>query len=83
MSLRAAVALHALSPIPEAASLDPETLDGVRPGSIEEQLITLYAEKELLEKTLGTSDPTILIAMVQSMEEQLVALYDEKVELGV
>lgn len=47
-------------------------------GTMEGQLSLLYAEKELLEKELGTSDAQEIIAMVKSLEEQLNVLYAEK-----
>jgi hypothetical protein len=43
----------------------------------DEQLSTLYAEKELLEKELGVSSAEDVIAMIRSLEEQLNALYAE------
>lgn len=46
--------------------------------SMEAQLVSLYEEKELLERELGVSDAEVLVAMVRSMEEQLVSLYAEK-----
>ena len=44
-------------------------------GSLEAQLLTLYTGQKLLLERLGTSDPSLIIAMFDSMEEQLVALY--------
>jgi hypothetical protein len=41
-----------------------------------EQLSVLYAEKEALEASLGTSNPDEIIAMIQNMSEQLSSLYD-------
>lgn len=46
-------------------------------AGMNEQLGALYEEKELLERSLGTSIPEEIIAMVQSMSEQLSALYAE------
>ncbi len=45
---------------------------------MEAQLVSLYEEKELLERELGVSDAEVLVAMIRSMEEQLVSLYAEK-----
>lgn len=45
---------------------------------MELQLHSLYAEKELLEKELGTSDPEQIAAMIQSMQIQLEDLYSWK-----
>ncbi len=42
---------------------------------MEMQLHSLYAEKELLEKELGTSDPIQIAEMVKSMQTQLEDLY--------
>lgn len=46
--------------------------------SLEEQLISLYREKELLEENLGFADAQQIIDMINSMNAQLVALYEEK-----
>ncbi len=42
------------------------------------QIVQLYAEKEYLEKTIGTSDPVIIAQMIKNMEQQLIELYKEK-----
>lgn len=47
-------------------------------GDMEAQLVSLYEEKALLERELGVSDASDLVALVRSMEQQLVALYAEK-----
>jgi hypothetical protein len=44
-------------------------------AGMSEQLSDLYAEREKLEQSLGTSNPDDIIAMIQSMSEQLSALY--------
>ena len=46
--------------------------------SLESQLITLYAEKELLQVELGVSSATEIIALIKSMEAQLVDLYADR-----
>ena len=38
----------------------------------------LYADRELLERELGTSDAKKIVSMVQSLENQLKTLYHEK-----
>jgi hypothetical protein len=48
--------------------------------SMEAQLRSLYEDRELLERELGVSSPTVLIAMIRSMEAQLIDLYREKEE---
>ncbi len=45
---------------------------------MELQLDSLYAEKELLEKELGISDPVQIVRMIQSMQIQLEDLYSWK-----
>ena len=45
----------------------------------DKQLSELYAEKELLENSLGISSADDVILMVRSLEEQLSALYAERV----
>lgn len=45
---------------------------------LESQLIALYAEKEMLETYLGTSEPEKIVDMIKSMESQLIELYQEK-----
>ena len=57
----------------------PMTTDALllEEAGMNEQLGALYEEKELLERSLGTSIPEEIIAMVQSMSEQLSALYAE------
>lgn len=45
---------------------------------MELQLSSLYAEKELLEKELGTSDPVQIAEMIQNMQIQLEDLYSWK-----
>ena len=47
-------------------------------GSMEAQLVSLYAERERLTNELGIADADDIIAMVRSLESQLVALYQEK-----
>lgn len=44
-------------------------------GSMEAQLIALYAQRERLAQELGTSDPAAIVKMVRSLEEQLEDLY--------
>lgn len=46
--------------------------------SLESQLITLYAEKELLKNELGVDDATEILALVKSLEGQLVDLYKDR-----
>ncbi len=47
------------------------------------QLRELYAEKEYLEKTIGTSDAVTISQMILSMQQQLEALYEEKKDMIV
>ncbi|MFN4243842.1 MAG: hypothetical protein ACK4PI_11475 [Tepidisphaerales bacterium] len=47
-------------------------------GGLEAQLVTLYQEREKLERELGTSDAHELVAMVRSLEQQLGSLYHER-----
>lgn len=42
-----------------------------------EQLSSLYAEKELLEKELGLSDAEDIVMMVRSLVQQLEVLYQD------
>jgi hypothetical protein len=46
-------------------------------AGMSEQLSALYEDKEALERSLGTSVPEEIIAMIQSMSEQLSALYGD------
>lgn len=43
--------------------------------SLEDQLNSLYAEREVLEKELGLSDAQEIIAMFRSLDAQLVTMY--------
>jgi hypothetical protein len=56
--------------------MDTPFLEATDAG-MDEQLSTLYAEKELLLNALGVSDAEDIITMVRSLEEQLSALYAE------
>ncbi len=47
-------------------------------GGMEAQLASLYEERELLERELGTADARRILRMIRSMESQLVALYRER-----
>lgn len=47
-------------------------------GGLEAQLVTLYQEREKLERELGTSDAHELVSMVKSLEQQLGTLYHDK-----
>ena len=47
-------------------------------GGMEAQLVSLYAEREMLQEALGTADASEIIAMVQSLEAQCNDLYSEK-----
>ncbi len=47
------------------------------------QLKQLYAEKEYLEKTIGTSDAIALSQMILSMQQQLEEVYKEKKDMIV
>lgn len=42
---------------------------------MEEQLKDLYTQRQELQRALGTSDSTAIIAMVRSLERQLEDLY--------
>jgi len=44
-------------------------------GSLEDQLNSLYAEREILEKELGVSDAKEIITMFRSLDSQLVTMY--------
>ncbi|MCS7205553.1 MAG: hypothetical protein NZ853_07635 [Leptospiraceae bacterium] len=48
--------------------------------NLEAQLVSLYAEKEYLEKEIGVSDPVIIVEMIRNMEKQLIDLYKERQE---
>jgi hypothetical protein len=45
---------------------------------MEAQMKELYADRELLERKLGTSDANQIVLMVKSLENQLKTLYHEK-----
>lgn len=47
------------------------------------QLRDLYAEKEYLEKTIGTSDAVTLSQMILNMQQQLETMYQEKKDMIV
>lgn len=47
-------------------------------ASMEAQMKELYADRELLERELGTSDADKIVSMVRSLENQLKTLYHEK-----
>lgn len=57
--------------------MDVETATNII-ASLEEQLQSLYAEKEQLDKALGISSADDIITMVRSLEEQLDSLYEER-----
>lgn len=42
------------------------------------QLLSLYGDRELLHRELGTADADEIVAMVRSLEAQLVELYRDK-----
>ncbi len=42
---------------------------------MEDQLRDLYAQRQELQRALGTADSTAIIAMVRSLERQLEDLY--------
>ena len=44
-------------------------------GSLEDQLIDLYGQRQELQNALGTADSQAIIAMVKSLEQQLRDLY--------
>ena len=44
-------------------------------GSLEEQLVSLYEEREKLEQQLGHSEAGEIIAMFRSLDAQLVTMY--------
>lgn len=43
-------------------------------SSVETQLLSLYTERELLERELGTADPDELVGLVRRLEQQLETL---------
>lgn len=45
------------------------------------QLRDLYAQKEYLEKTIGTSDAVMISQMILNMQQQLENLYKEKKDM--
>ncbi|MGF1465194.1 MAG: hypothetical protein ACFCGT_03595 [Sandaracinaceae bacterium] len=47
---------------------------------VEAQLVSLYRDRELLHRELGTADPDEIVRMVRSLEAQLVDLYREKAQ---
>lgn len=47
-------------------------------GDMTTQLEALYAERELLERSLGMSSAEDLVAAFRSLEAQLASLYDER-----
>ena len=47
-------------------------------GGLEDQLSSLYLEREFLEDTLGVSDARQLVEMVQSMSAQLSSFYGDQ-----
>lgn len=51
-------------------------------GSMEAQLIALYAQRERLAQELGTADPAAIVKMVRSLEEQLEDLYKKGADDG-
>lgn len=64
-----------------AVSLSPSGGTSHSPSqlaSMEAQMKELYADRELLERELGTSDAEKIVSMVQSLENQLKTLYYEK-----
>ena len=46
-----------------------------RSGTLEDQLKDLYAQRQELQRALGTADSSAIIAMVRSLERQLADLY--------
>ena len=50
------------------------------PGDLEAQLLTLYADRELLHREIGTADPVEIIRMIRSLEEQLFEVYRDRAE---
>lgn len=55
-----------------------ETLTGEAVESLDDQLRDLYADREQLQRTLGTADPDALIGMLQSLEDQAQDQYAER-----
>jgi hypothetical protein len=47
-------------------------------GSMEAQLASIYRERQMLQRELGTADASELIAMVRSFTDQLASLYAER-----
>lgn len=47
-------------------------------GSLEEQLASLYEEKERLTRDIGVSDAAEVVAMVKSLDMQLVTMYSTR-----
>ncbi len=47
-------------------------------GDMEQQLRSMYAERQQLVRALGTADAEAIIRMVRSMEAQLTDLYAQK-----
>ncbi|MDX2017910.1 MAG: hypothetical protein SFY95_09785 [Planctomycetota bacterium] len=45
------------------------------PGGMEEQLVALYAEREMLASELGVADADEIIDMVRNLEAQLHSFY--------
>jgi hypothetical protein len=54
--------------------------DSTEIDSLEEQLRSLYEDRELLENELGVSDSAEIVAMVRSLESQLNDVYQDREE---
>jgi hypothetical protein len=52
-------------------------------SSVEAQLVSLYGDREQLERELGVSESMAIIDMVRSLESQLRDLYHEREQGGV
>lgn len=70
--------------MPKSSEFVTGLLDGARGadgsdtpicGTMEEQLRDLYAQRQELERALGTADSRAIIQMVRSLEAQLRDLY--------
>jgi hypothetical protein len=51
-------------------------------GSVEAQLVSLYGEREHLERELGVSEAAEIVSMVRSLEAQLRDLYHHRERSG-
>ncbi|MBX2811746.1 MAG: hypothetical protein KTR25_08045 [Myxococcales bacterium] len=65
---------YAVTGLPSANDIQTYR-DTPRSGRMEDQLRDLYAQRQELQRALGTADSTAIIAMVRSLERQLEDLY--------